>query len=101
MAPFSESDSGDADHDSAIRQFLIGIIPEPRIASPRNRDRHQPGTLIGFARNTQLARPQVETLGYQAHAVAVQQALYPGPSGSSTSIPWFLAKSKIKQLFTQ
>jgi hypothetical protein len=41
-----EFHSGERDHHSARRRFV-------RSASSRNRDRHQPGTLIGIARNTQ------------------------------------------------
>jgi len=45
----SEPDSGQRDHHSGIRRFLIGISPEPRSPSARNRDRHQPGILIAIS----------------------------------------------------
>jgi len=39
----------DADHHSGISRFLIGISPEQRSPSSRNRDRHQTGILITIA----------------------------------------------------
>jgi len=36
----------DADHHSGISRFLIGISPEQRSPSSRNRDRHHFGILI-------------------------------------------------------
>jgi hypothetical protein len=52
---------GDRDHRSGQRDQLIGISPEPvigiipesRSPSRRNRDRDHPGTPIGIVRNPQ------------------------------------------------
>jgi hypothetical protein len=41
-------DSGQSDHDSGIRTFVIGIVPESRSPSSRNPDRFHPGTMITF-----------------------------------------------------
>jgi hypothetical protein len=42
-------DSGERDHHSGTRRFLIGISPEQRSPSARNPDRHHPGIVIAIS----------------------------------------------------
>jgi len=45
----SEFDSGERDHHSGVRRFVIGISPEQRSPSARNPDRHHPGIVIAIS----------------------------------------------------
>src|SRR5687767_4967269 len=55
----SEFDSGDGDHHSGIGRFVIGISPEQRSPSLRNRDRHHPGIAIAIRPERRSAWPGI------------------------------------------